>query len=102
MAAGELVITISGTDNKDVAFTGTTTLDVKDEPYITSVFPAANAQTGDEKQPEIGFTFGNAGVEPTVTLKVNDQDVTPTVENGKASYKPAEAMADGPRCPACQ
>ena len=95
MAAGELVITISGTDNKDVAFTGTTTLDVKDEPYITSVFPAANAQTGDEKQPEIGFTFGNAGEDPTVSLKVNDQDVTPTVENGKASYKPAEAMADG-------
>ena len=95
MAAGDLVITISGTDNKDVAFTGTTTLDVKDEPYILEVFPAANTQTGDEKQPEIGFTFGNAGEEPTVSLKVNDKDVTPTVKDGKASYKPAEAMADG-------
>ncbi|WP_143383227.1 S-layer homology domain-containing protein [Flavonifractor sp. An4] len=95
MGAGDLVITIEGTDNKDVAFTGTTTLAVKDEPYILEVFPAANAQTGDEKQPEIGFTFGNAGENPTVTLKVNDQDVIPTVENGKASYTPAEAMADG-------
>ncbi|WP_191434104.1 S-layer homology domain-containing protein [Flavonifractor sp. An112] len=95
MVAGDVVITIEGTDNKDVAFTGTTTLAVKDEPYILEVFPAANAQTGDEKQPEIGFTFGNAGENPTVTLKVNDQDVIPTVENGKASYTPAEAMADG-------
>ena len=95
MAAGSLVITINGTDNRDVAFTGTTTLAVKDEPYILEVFPAANAQTGDEKQPEIGFTFGNAGEAPTIVLKVNNQDVTPTVENGKASYKSAEAMADG-------
>ncbi|WP_242955406.1 S-layer homology domain-containing protein [Flavonifractor sp. An52] len=95
MVAGDLVITIEGTDNKDVAFTDTTTLAVKDEPYILEVFPAANAQTGDEKKPEIGFTFGNAGENPTVTLKVNDQDVIPTVENGKASYTPAEAMPDG-------
>ena len=95
MVAGDLVITISGTDNKDVTFTGTTTLTVKDEPYILEVFPAANAQTGDEKQPEIGFTFGNAGENPAVSLKVNDQDVTPTVKNGRASYTPAEAMADG-------
>ena len=95
MAAGDLVITIAGTDNKNVAFTDTTTLAVKDEPYILEVFPAANAQTGDEKKPEIGFTFGNAGENPAVSLKVNDQDVTPTVKNGRASYTPAQAMADG-------
>lgn len=95
MTAGDLVITINGMDNKDVAFTGTTTLAVKDEPYILEVFPAANAQTGDDKQPEIGFTFGNAGEDPTVSLGVNGEDVIPSVENGKASYVPAEAMADG-------
>ncbi|WP_367269307.1 hypothetical protein, partial [uncultured Pseudoflavonifractor sp.] len=95
MAAGDLVITISGTDNKDVAFTGTVTLDVKDEPYITSVFPAANSQTGDEKQPEIGFTFGNAGENATVTMAVNGAPVDLTIADGRASYTPAEAMADG-------
>ena len=95
MAAGDLVITIAGTDNKNVAFTDTTTLAVKDEPYILEVFPAANAQTGDEKQPEIGFTFGNAGENPTITLKVGDQEVTPVVADGRASYTPAEAMTDG-------
>ena len=92
---GELAITVTGVDTKNVEISGSTNITVKDEPYILEVFPAANAQTGDEKQPEIGFTFGNAGDEPTVSLKVNNQDVTPTVENGKASYTPAEAMADG-------
>ena len=92
---GELAITVTGVDTKNVEISGSTNITVKDEPYILEVFPAANAQTGADKQPEIGFTFGNAGENPTVTLKVNDQDVIPTVENGKASYTPAEAMADG-------
>ena len=91
----ELAITVSGADTKGVSFNGTAEITVKDEPYILEVFPAASAQTGNNKTPEIGFTFGNAGDEPTVTLKVNDQDVTPTVKDGKASYTPAEAMADG-------
>ncbi|WP_302495965.1 S-layer homology domain-containing protein [uncultured Flavonifractor sp.] len=95
MVAGDLVITIEGMDNKDVAFTGTTTLDVKDEPYILEVFPAANAQTGDNKTPEIGFTFGNAGKNPTIVLKVGDQVVTHTVEGNKVSYKPDTDLPDG-------
>ncbi|WP_143382894.1 S-layer homology domain-containing protein [Flavonifractor sp. An92] len=95
MTAGNLVITINGTDNKDVTFTGTTTLAVKDEPYILTIFPTPNSQTGENKQPEIGFTFGNAGEDPTVTMTVNDTPVELTVSDGKASYTPAEAMADG-------
>ena len=95
MVADDLVITIEGTDNKDVAFTGTTTLDVKDEPYILTIFPTPNSQTGENKQPEIGFTFGNAGENPTITLKVGDKAVTPTVAENKASYKPDTDMANG-------
>ena len=95
MVADDLVITINGTDNKDVTFTGTTTLAVKDEPYILTIFPTPNSQTGENKQPEIGFTFGNAGEDPTVTMTVNDTPVELTVSDGKASYTPAEAMADG-------
>ena len=92
---GEMTITVTGTDTKGAAFNGTATVQVLDEPIISAVFPAPNIQTGDEKQPEIGFTFANAGDEPSVTLTVNGQDVTPTVENGKASYTPTEALADG-------
>ena len=95
MIADNLPITITGTDNKNVAFTGTTTLDVKDDPYILTIFPTPNIQTGENKQPEIGFTFANAGENPTVTMTVNDTPVELKVSDGTASYTPAEALADG-------
>ena len=95
LAGGTLTVTVSGTDTKDVTFSSSTEITVKDEPVITDVFPAANAQTGDDKQPEIGFTFGNAGENPTITLKVGDKAVTPTVAENKASYKPDTDMANG-------
>ena len=95
LRAGEMTITVTGTDTKGAAFNGTAMVQVLDEPIISEVFPAPNTQTGDEKQPEIGFTFANAGENPTLTLKVNDQDVTPIVADGRASYTPAEALADG-------
>ena len=92
---GQMVLTVSGTDTKNVTFSSSTKITVKDEPVITGVFPAANAQTGGEKRPEIGFTFGNAGEEPTIALTVNGTAVTPVVADGKATYTPAQAMADG-------
>ena len=92
---GKLAVTVSGTDTKGVAISGFAEITVKDEPYILDVFPAVNDQTGDDKRPEIGFTFGNAGDKPTITLKVNDQDVTTTVDGSKVSYKPTADMADG-------
>ena len=95
LSEGTLAIVVSGTDTKGVSFTGSADITVKDEPVISEVFPAANSQTGDNKRPEIGFTFGNAGDKPTITLKVGDQEVTPVVADGKATYTPAEAMADG-------
>ena len=95
LADGTLTVTVSGTDTKDVPFSSSTEITVKDEPVISGVFPAANAQTGEDKTPEIGFTFGNAGENPTVAMTVNGTAVTPTVADGKATYTPAQAMADG-------
>ena len=92
---GELAITVTGVDTKNVEISGSTNITVKDEPYILEVFPAASTQTGDEKKPEIGFTFGNAGENPTIVLKVGDQVVTHTVEGNKVSYKPDTDLSDG-------
>ena len=92
---GTLAVTVTGADTKGVPISGSASITVKDEPYISEVFPAANTQTGDDKQPEIGFTFGNAGENPTITLKVGDKAVTPTVAENKASYKPDTDMANG-------
>ena len=95
LSEGTLTVTVSGADTKDVPFNASAEITVKDEPYILEVFPAASAQTGDDKQPEIGFTFGNAGENPTVAMTVNGTSVDLTVADGRASYTPAEAMADG-------
>ena len=92
---GTLAVTVTGADTKGVPISGSASITVKDEPYISEVFPAANTQTGDDKTPEIGFTFGNAGENPTITLKVGDKAVTPTVAENKASYKPDTDMANG-------
>lgn len=95
MAAGDLVLTVSGRDNKGVAFTGSVTLAVKDEPYILTVFPAANTETKENKRPVIGFTFGNAGEGAAITMSVNGAATTPVVEGNRASYTPAADLADG-------
>ena len=95
LAGGTLTVTVSGTDTEGVTFEDSAEITVKDEPVITGIFPAANTQTGDNKTPKIGFTFGNAGENPTVTLTVNDTPVELTVSDGKASYTPAADMADG-------
>ncbi len=92
---GKLTVTVSGTDTEGVAISGSVQISVKDEPYILDVFPAVNDQTGDNKRPEIGFTFRNAGDKPAVTLKVNGQDVTTTADGSKVSYKPTADMTDG-------
>ena len=101
MQEGNLNITVSGTDNKGVAFKGAAALTVKDEPVITAVTPEPNAQTGENKRPEISVTFANAGENPTVTLTLTTSSATVedavelTVNGDKASYTPAADLTDG-------
>lgn len=95
MAAGEVAVTVSGKDSKGVPFTGSTTLSVKDEPYILDVFPAPGAQTGDDKRPVVGFTFGNAGENASITMSVNGAATTPVLDGNRATYTPGVDLADG-------
>ena len=43
---GRPQVVVSGTDTRDVAFTATANISVKDEPVITGLTPAAGSQTG--------------------------------------------------------
>ena len=95
LAEGELTLTVIGADTKGVAFTDTAALTVMDEPVITSVAPAANSQTGEDKRPVLSVTFSNAGENPTVSMTVNDVPVEAVVSGNTASYTPAEDLADG-------
>lgn len=91
----KLVVTVSGEDNKGVAFTQSAEIPVLDEPVITNVKPAQGAQTGAEKRPEISAEISNAGENASVTMTVNGAEVNAAYADGKVTYTPAAAMADG-------
>ncbi len=95
LSEGKLTVTVSGTDTKGVTFEDGAEITVVDEPVITGVSPAASAQTGEDKRPEISVTFTNAGKNPTVTMTVNGQEVAPTVTDGKAAYIPGTDLPNG-------
>lgn len=91
----ELTITVTGKDNKDVAFSGTAKVTVKDEPVIGVVTPAAGSETKDNKRPVISAEIINAGENPTITMTVGDETVKAVYADGKVTYTPAADMADG-------
>ena len=91
----KLVVTVSGEDNKGVAFTQSAEIPVLDEPVISNVTPAQGAQTGTEKRPEISAEISNAGENASVTMTVNSEKVDAAYANGKVTYTPAADMADG-------
>lgn len=95
MEAGEMTITVAGTDNKDTAFSGEVKVEVLDEPVITKVTPASGSETLDNKRPTISAEIVNAGENPTVTMTVDGKEVKAVYENGKVSYTPAADMEDG-------
>ena len=91
----KLVVTVSGEDNKGVAFAQSAEIPVLDEPVISNVTPAQGAQTGENKKPTISAEISNAGENASVTMTVNGTEVKTTYADGKVTYTPAAAMADG-------
>ena len=91
----KLVVTVSGEDNKGVAFAQSAEIPVLDEPVISNVTPAQGAQTGENKKPTISAEISNAGENASVTMTVNGEKVDAAYANGKVTYTPAAAMADG-------
>ena len=91
----KLVVTVSGEDNKGVAFAQSAEIPVLDEPVISNVTPAQGAQTGAEKRPTISAEISNAGENASVTMTINSEKVDAAYANGKVTYTPAAAMADG-------
>ena len=100
IVTGEKIsITVSCKDKKDVAFTASVDVTVKDEPVIDSVTPAKGSETGDDKQPTIKAVVINAGENASATLKLNGKEVKAEYAFangvGTVTYTPAEPFADG-------
>ena len=91
----KLTVTVSGKDTKGVAFSGSADITVLDEPVFSDLTPTAGSQTGEDKTPVISVKVANAGENPTITMTLNGEAVTPTYEDGVISYQAAEAMPDG-------
>ena len=91
----KLIVSVRGMDNKYIPINGTVEIEVKDEPVISDLTPAANTQTGENKRPTISASIANAGENPTVTMTVNDAAVDAKYADGKITYTPAADMADG-------
>ena len=90
-----LEISVTGKDVKGVDIKGSVSVNVKDEPVITNVSPAANAQTHEEKRPLISAEIINAGENPVVQMTINDVSVEAVYQDGKLTYKPSKDMEDG-------
>ena len=95
VTGGKMILAVGGSDTEGVAFTGSVEIEVKDEPVISDLAPAAGTQTGDNKRPEISASVANAGENPTITLNVNGTDVKAAYAEGKVTYTPAADLADG-------
>lgn len=82
---------------KNAEYNGTTNIEIKDEPVITAVSPAANAQTGSNKRPVVKVSYANIGANAKAEMTLNGEKaalVPSTVENAY-TYTPAADMADG-------
>ncbi len=95
--AGKQSLTINGVAKNEYGMTyeGAATVTINDVPLILSVNPAANGATGTDKTPVISAQVANCGANPTVVMKVDGAEVTPTVTASQISYQPAAALPDG-------
>lgn len=94
-AGSTMTLTFAFKDVKGNEARASYTVDILDEAVISNVKPAQGAQTGAEKRPEISAEISNAGENASVTMTVNGEKVDAAYANGKVTYTPAAAMADG-------
>lgn len=93
----KLAVKVTGKDVKGAVIDSKTEVTVIDQPFISELNPERNAETKENKKPEISALVTNFGENPTVVMKVNEKEVEATFdpETGKVSYTPAEDMEDG-------
>lgn len=94
-AGSTMTLTFAFKDIKRNEARASCTVDILDEPVISNVTPAQGAQTGENKKPTISAEISNAGENASVTMTVNSEKVDAVYANGKVTYTPAAAMADG-------
>ena len=90
-----LTVHISVFDTLGTPIEGDAVFTILDEPVFSDLTPTAGSQTGEDKRPVISAKVTNAGEEPTITMTLNGEEVTPKYEDGVVSYQSETDMADG-------
>ena len=90
-----LTVHITALDTLGTPIEGDAVLTILDEPVFSDLTPTAGSQTGEDKRPVISARVTNAGEEPTITMTLNGEEVTPKYEDGVVSYQSETDMADG-------
>ena len=94
-AGDTMTLTFAFKDVKGNEARASYVVSIVDAPVISNLMPAQGAQTGDNKRPVISADVANAGENPTVELKLNDETVNAAYADGKVSYTPSADLADG-------
>lgn len=96
-----LVVTLEGTDTKDVPVTATVTIQVRDLPVITQVSPVEGSQTGENRRPTFMVEIENAGEMPQAILEVKLKEEVViasqemTLEGQQFTYTPESELKEG-------
>ena len=90
-----LTVHIMACDTLGTPIAGDAVLTILDEPVFSDLTPNPGSQTGEDKRPVISAKVTNAGEDPTITMTVNGEEVTPKYENDVVSYQSESDMADG-------
>ncbi len=90
-----LSLRVTSTNASGETATGNVSADIVDEPLIVSYSPAAASGTGSDKRPTITVEFANAGTDPTISMTINDNAVTPSVSGEKITYAFQTDQPDG-------
>ncbi len=85
------------TDTMNATYSGTIDVEIKDEPVITAVSPAANAQTGSNKRPVVKISYANIGANAAAEMTLNGEKaaLVQSAEENAYTYTPNTDMADG-------
>ncbi|MSS63499.1 hypothetical protein [Velocimicrobium porci] len=90
-------VTSKQTETVTVPYSGTKKVMIQDEPVVVAVSPSANAETGENKRPNIEITYANIGENAKAQLNLNGEEVAlkQNVADNKYVYTPTTDLYDG-------
>ena len=94
-APESFTLRVTVTNSYGITYSAEKVIEIRDEPFISDMKPAANSQTGDDLKPVISAKVLNAGENPEVSMEINGEKADAVFEDGVISYTPAVDLPAG-------